>query len=439
MKFCRICVLSAALVFLFGDMANAMTSEEFFARKSENLKLATHVIGQSEAGGVQGQLERAKGAIALAGKETDPSKKEVAAKLAWFYAVHSAFLADTAIPQAEAGPYQKAAVQALIEASQALGVPQPGLEKLMAGTVQLLGEAEKQMSEGAVEDRSSETASRPTSNTESPKLPREEFSKQYLYSQDGCTGNIRFLENGGLGRVEIQTFCGSSTCDAEYNIINILYNGPSRIIELADTSGRTNRLVSKHGYILENNDIFYCGNGGMMKGEYLDQSIYGSKTTQNKDIPSSEEQKIANLLQLAKTAHAQSEKAGGRSFPALTANAQTYKRLDSELTNAMIKYRDSIMSKDFLIKQEYVAKAWEDIGYSLDSTFRDTFSSITLDQYFRCQRDGIFNLFLITLQLFQDESTLKTALEKGLVSRDSAVAFLSATQRVSDAMKQVQQ
>ena len=161
MKYCRVLV-PVVLVFLFmGTMANAMTPEEFFAHKSENLKLATHVIGQSEAGGVQGQLERAKGAIALAGKETDLSKKEVTAKLAWLYAVHSAYLADTAVPEAEAGPYQKAAVQALIGASQALGVPQPDLEKLMAGTVQLLGEAEKKMCEGASEFDQSVSDSKP--------------------------------------------------------------------------------------------------------------------------------------------------------------------------------------------------------------------------------------------------------------------------------------
>lgn len=439
MKFCRLCVLSAALVFLFGAMANAMTPEEFFARKSENLKLATYVLGQSEAGGVQGQLERAKGAIALAGKEKNPSKKEVAAKMAWFYAVHSAYLADTAVPKAEAGPYKKAATEVLVGATQVLGISKPDLESLIKGTAQLFGEAEKQMAEGAVEGSSSKTASRPKPNTESPKLPREEFSRQYFYSQEGCTGNMRFLENDGLGRVEIQTSCDSSTCDADYNIINILYNGPSRIIELADASGRTNRLVSKHGYVLENNDIFYCGNGAMMKGEYLDQSIYGANITQKKDIPSSEEQKIATLLQIAKTAPAQSEKARGRAFPVLTANAQAYKRLDSAFANAMIKHRDSIMSKDIFIQQTGIAKAWEDIGYSFGATFRDTFSSITPDQYFRCQRDGTFNLFLITLQLFQDESTLKTALEKGLISRDAAVAFFSATQRFIEAMKQAQQ
>lgn len=176
MKFCRLCVLSAALVFLFGAMANAMTPEEFFAHKSENLKLATYVLGQSEAGGVQGQLERAKGAIALAGKETNPSKKEVAAKLAWFYAVHSAYLADTAVPKAEAGPYQKAAVQALIGASQALGVPQPGLEKLMTGTVQLLGEAEKKMVEGAIELEQAASDSKPAQPKDKPRSEEQKIA-----------------------------------------------------------------------------------------------------------------------------------------------------------------------------------------------------------------------------------------------------------------------
>ena len=40
MKYCRVLV-PVVLVFLFmGTMANAMTPEEFFAHKSENLKLS---------------------------------------------------------------------------------------------------------------------------------------------------------------------------------------------------------------------------------------------------------------------------------------------------------------------------------------------------------------------------------------------------------------
>ena len=416
-----------------------MTAKTFFAPKNENLKIATQVIGDSEVGGMPEQLKRSRMALELADKESSPAGKVQAAKIAYFYAVHAAYLADTSATPEENALYRQGIVHALSGSSKMLAFPMDELEKLMTGTVQLLGEAEKQMSEGTVEDSSSKPASRPQPNTGAPKLPREEFSRQYFYSQEGCTGNMRFLENDGLGRVEIQTSCDSSTCDAGYNIINILYNGPSRIIELADASGRTNRLVSKHGYVLENNDIFYCGNGAMMKGEYLDQSIYGANITPKKDIPSSEEQKIATLLQIAKTAPAQSEKARGRAFPVLTANPQAYKRLDSELANAMIKHRDSIMSKDIFIQQTGVAKAWEDIGYSLDATFRDTFFQITPDQNFNIRRDGTMNLFLITSQLFQEEKILKDALERGLISRDSAVAYLSSTQRLMAAMKQTQQ
>lgn len=438
MKSCCSALVSAFLVLLVrAPLAGAMTLEEFLAPKSENLKIAVYVLGQSELGGVQGQLERAQNAIAQADKETTPGKKEIAAKLAWFYAVHSAFLADTAVSPAEAGSYKKMATEALVGATAALDIPKPDLESLIKETAQLFGEAEKNMTGEAAPDSPSKGV--PQINSTSKKLPNDEYTTDYFYKNENCTGNMRFIKNEELGKVEIQTVCGEATCYAEYIITNIFYDGPHRIIELGDANGGTNRLVSKYGYILENNDTFYCGNGGMMKGEYLDRSIYGSKPKPKKDIPSSEEQKIANLLQIAKTAPAQSEKARGKSFPILTASTRESKQFDSSLFKAIQQNMSSINSKDPFTAQSGMENAWNNIGYSLDATLRDTFSNITPDQYFRCQGNGTFNIFLSIMQFFKDESMLKSALEKGAISRDSAVAFLSATQRVSDAMKQMQQ
>ena len=120
-------------------------AETLFAPTDENKKLAMYVIGQSEAGGVEGQLKRASKVLQDAGRINDATKRLESNKLTWLYAVHAAYLADTTLPKEEAGKYQKSTAKAMREAIDALHVPMKDFETLLKATAVLLDEANKQM------------------------------------------------------------------------------------------------------------------------------------------------------------------------------------------------------------------------------------------------------------------------------------------------------
>lgn len=125
----------------------ASPAKSLFAPTDENKNLAMYVIGQSEAGGVEGQLERAARALQDAHGIVNTAKKLESNKLAWLYAVHAAYLADTSLPKEEAVKYQKSTISAMRGALDALGVPMKDFETLLKETAVLLDKANKQMME----------------------------------------------------------------------------------------------------------------------------------------------------------------------------------------------------------------------------------------------------------------------------------------------------
>lgn len=336
MKFVRFFAVACALTLLAAATAQAITPKDFFSTKSQNMEMVILVIGQSEMGGVDGQLQRAQESLALAKGESEARKKLKHAKMAWFYAFHAAFLTDTAVPKEEQGKYHQAVGNVLAGAAQVLLISQENFEPLMTGTVTLFGEGEQRL-------------------------------------------------------------------QAQMN--------------------------ADEGPVTAKADEYY-------EAHAAESTAQKAQEDAAKSAKGGEEGHAFALLQIAKTANAKSEKARGKAFPALTANAQAYKKLDRDLYNSMMQHQGKIKAENPIVQQEGISAAWNSMGYSFDATFRDTFYNIDPETMYRIRTDGTMNLFIITSQLFKNGEILRDALEKGVISRDSAIEYITSTQRFLKAINQ---
>lgn len=281
-------------------------AEALFAPTEENKKLAMYVIGQSEAGGVEGQLERAAKALKDVRGIDDAAKRLESNKLAWLYAVHAAYLADTTLPKEEAGKYQKSTIKAMREAIDALNVPMQDFERLLKDTAVLLDEANKQMMMDIAE--------------------------------------------------------------------------PEEIQEPKKSSGRS-------------------------KGE----------------------EKLLGLLAVAQNTPAKLEKPRGRAFPLFTCSMREAQEFDRKLTPILLTKYQSAKPDTPIENAKLMEKCWQEIGYSYDASFYKAFHNLSPEEYYKNQTQRNFEIFLVLMELFQDENLLKEALAEGVVSRASAIAFLEAT------------
>lgn len=244
-----VCFFAVGLALYIASPAQAITPKSFFMAKNSNIEMIVHVLGQAEMGGIDGQLKRAQESLALAKEATGPTDKLKHAKMAWFYAFHSAFLCDTAVAKDEQEKYKKPVANALVGAAQIMLISQENFEPLMKGTVKLFTEGEKRLE---------------------AQMNEEEVA------------------------------AGSAKADS-----------------------------------------YYDSDDGDVGGEQPPSP----PAAQVK--PTGEEQRVAALLQVARTVKAKSEKARGRAFPTLTANAQAYKKLDRSFMHQAMK-RPAYSSQFFL-------------------------------------------------------------------------------------------
>lgn len=281
-------------------------AEAPFAPTDENKKLAMYVIAQSEAGGVEGQLERAAKALQDARGIEDAAKRLESNKLAWLYAVHAAYLADTSLSKEEAGKYQKSTVSAMRGALDALNVPMKDFETLLKETAILLDEANKQM------------------------------------------------------LMEI--------------------SGP-------DVAEEPKQPVKQAG---------------------------------------AEEEKLLGLLRVAQNTHAKLETPRGRAFPLFTSSIHEAQEFDAKLAPVIIQKFQSSRPDGPIESAKIMEKCWQEIGYSYDATFYKAFHNLSPENFYKNQMERNFEGFLLLLALFQNETLLDKALAGGVLSRASAIAFLTA-------------
>lgn len=280
-------------------------AEALFAPTEENKKFAMYVIGQSEAGGVEGQLKRASKSLQDARGIDDAAKRLESNKLAWLYAVHAAYLADTTLPKEAAAKYQKSTIKAMREAIDALNVPMTDFETLLKATAVLLDEANKQM--------------------------------------------------------------------------------------MMDIS----------------------------EPEEIQEPKKSAKRSQ-------EEEKLLALLQAAQNAPAKLEKPQVRAFPLFTCSLREAQEFDRKLTPILLTKYQPTKPDTPIENAKLMEKCWQEIGYSYDASFYKAFHNLSPEEYYKNQMQRKFEIFLVLMAPFQDEKLLKEALAEGVISKASAIAFLSA-------------
>ena len=162
-------------------------------------------------------------------------------------------------------------------------------------------------------------------------------------------------------------------------------------------------------------------------------NAYKSKNLNKEDLQQKNEK--LTIFDIVKNSRALSETAKGKPFPVLSATKKDFKWLDDNLYKELSAHISDIKNtNDPIKKQIIINNAWNNIGFSFDATIRDTFKSITPDQYRKIARDGTFNLFLMSGSLFSTQ-TLAKALEQGVISRDSAQYFLEATAKAQNSTR----
>lgn len=140
-------------------------------------------------------------------------------------------------------------------------------------------------------------------------------------------------------------------------------------------------------------------------------------------------QKIQALFSLAQTVPAKIEdSSAGKAFPIFMEDRQQFGALNQQFA-AAVGPEVAAFQRDpqgFLLLQAF-SRAMQKIGYDYDATIFVTYDGISPDAYYWLGNTRRSEFFLPVSMVLNNEEYLKKALAEGLISRESALAYLQGT------------
>lgn len=140
-------------------------------------------------------------------------------------------------------------------------------------------------------------------------------------------------------------------------------------------------------------------------------------------------EKLQALISLAQTTPAKIEDSGaGKPFPIFMEDMQQFGALNQRFS-AAVGPEVAVFQRDpqgFLLLGAF-SRAMQKIGYDYDATIFVTYDGISPDAYYWLGNTRRSEFFLPVSMVLNNEEYLKKALAEGLISRESALAYLQGT------------
>lgn len=145
------------------------------------------------------------------------------------------------------------------------------------------------------------------------------------------------------------------------------------------------------------------------------------------------EKVFTDLLFVARTAAAKIEKPNGKYLILSDDNPQV-KAFSKKFFN--LASSTQIPKEKLAMAQTFTA-LWKKCGYSLDATFYHFFKGLSLNQYLEASRNGALNTLSPLIAVCGTKADLERALQEGVLSRASAIAYFEATIKARKAQQEM--